>query len=52
MLGVIFQNLPRINGLKNLIECDAPLNHFLVRVFGDANVFKAGLSMYPLQYSL
>ena len=25
---------------------------FLVRVFGDANVFKTGLSMYPLQYSL
>ncbi len=26
--------------------------HFLVRVFGDANVFKTGLSMYPLQYRL
>ncbi len=50
MLRIVFQDLPRSNGFKNLIKHDALFSHFLLSMLGDANVLHVSLSTYPLQH--
>ena len=52
MLGIVFQDLACGNSFKNLIKCDALLNHFLLGVLCDAKVLHISLSAYPFQHSL
>jgi len=52
MLGIVLQNLSCGNGFKNLIKCDVLLNHFLLSMLGNSNIFHIGLSTYLLQNGL
>ena len=52
MLRIVFQNLPRSNGFKNLIKRDVLFNHFLLGMLSDADVLYMSLTTYPLQHSL
>lgn len=52
MLGIVFQDLACGNSFKNLIKCDALLNHFLLGVLCDAKVLHISLSAYPFLHSL
>ena len=45
---VVLKNLTLCESLTNLIQPNILLDHLLMTVLGDANVFRSRLSVYPV----